>query len=79
MAATIKIFLLSGKCMGTLSYGSAIYSFIKGNYFCDFLFPSLDDEALPKLGLLLKERSFSFFLNPFYEAEIIRASDKREY
>ena len=33
--------------------------FTKGNNFCDFLFASLDNEDLPKLGLLLKVRIYS--------------------
>ena len=48
--------------------------FLKGNNFCDFLFASLDDQTLPKMGQLLKERICSHrskFLplkvDPFWE------------
>ena len=32
----------------------------KGNNFCEFQFASLNKEAIPKLGLLLKEQILSF-------------------
>ena len=40
--------------MGTSTFFSAIFT--KGNNFYDFLFASLDNIALPKGILLLKER-----------------------
>ena len=46
--------ILDRRCIGIPSYFPAIFT--KGNNFCDFLFAFLDDEALQKWGLLLKER-----------------------
>ena len=44
--------------MGTPPSFSAMFS--KGDNFCDSLFAYLEDEVFPKLGLLLKERIFSY-------------------
>ena len=53
------------RCMGAFSFFFSVI-FTKVSNFCDFLFISLDDIVLLKLGLLLKGKSFfcrsKFFL-----------------
>ena len=55
--ASLSCNALSFSCMGTPLSFSAIFA--KGNNFYDFLFASLEGEALSKKGLPLKERTCS--------------------
>ena len=61
----------------TVYFSVFFFTFTKGNNFCNFLFASLDDEALPKMDLLLKERICSYWSKFFpLKVDLLRRSQK---